>query len=172
MEVLSSVKGWNKSDFSLITHLNPSEQPQALCSGEIDAMIYVSGNPNGVLQEATQYQDPDCNVKILSIDRPTIKKLIKINPFYVRAIIPGGMYNHNPKDVETFGIKATLVASKSTKSDIVYNTTKALFNNFDNFKTLHPVFTSLKRHESIRDGNSAPLHSGAIRYYKEVGLIK
>ncbi len=172
MEVLSSVKGWNKKDFSLVTHLSPSEQPKALCSGEIDAMIYVSGNPNGVLQEATQFQDPDCSVKILSIDRPTIKRLIKVNPFYVRAIIPGGMYSNNSHDVETFGIKATLVTAKGTKSDTVYNVTKALFNNFDNFKTLHPVFTSLKRSESIKEGNSAPLHSGAIRYYREVGLIK
>lgn len=172
MEVLSAAKGWKKSDFGVVSNLRPSEQPQALCSGEIDAMIYVSGNPNGVLQEATQYNSPDCNVKILSIDRATIVKLIKINPFYVRAIIPGGMYNNNPNDIETFGIKATLVTSKNAKSDVVYNVTKALFKNFDNFKTLHPVFTSLKRSESIKDGNSAPIHSGAIRYYKEAGLIK
>ncbi|MDA9231314.1 TAXI family TRAP transporter solute-binding subunit [Rickettsiales bacterium] len=172
MEVLSSVKGWSKSDFKSIAQLNPSEQPEALCNNRIDAMIYVSGNPNGVLQEATQYQDPNCKVKILNIDRPTIKKLVKINPFYVKAIIPGGMYNDNPKNIETFGIKATLVTSKSIKSDIVYNVTKALFNNFDNFKTLHPVFTALNIKNSVTEGNSAPLHPGAIRYYKEVGLLK
>jgi uncharacterized protein len=172
MEVLSSVKGWNKSDFKSISKLNPSEQPEALCNDKIDAMIYVSGNPNGVLQEATQYHDPDCQVKILNIDRQTIKKLIKINPFYVKAIIPGGMYNGNPKNIETFGIKATLVTAKNVKSDIVYNVTKALFNNFDNFKTLHPVFTSLNIKNSITEGNSAPLHPGAIRYFKEVGLLK
>jgi TRAP transporter TAXI family solute receptor len=172
MEVLSAVKGWTKSDFASVTNLSPAEQSKALCDGEIDAMIYVSGNPNGVLQEATQYQDPNCRVTILSIDKPTIKRLIKVNPFYVRAIIPGGMYKHNPRDVETFGIKATLVTSKGAKSDVVYNVTKALFSNFDNFKTLHPVFTSLKKSESIKDGNSAPIHNGALRYYKEAGLIK
>lgn len=171
MEVLASVKGWNKASFAAITELNPSEQPKALCSGQIDAMIYVAGNPNGVLQEATQFQR-GCDVRILSIDRPTIKKLIKTNPFYVRAVIPGGMYNGNPNDIETFGIKATLVTSKDTKPEVVYNVTKALFANFDNFKTLHPVFTSLKKEESVNDGNSASLHEGAVRYYKESGLLK
>lgn len=172
MEVLSAVKGWSKSDFSEVSYLSPSEQSSALCSGKIDVMIYISGNPNGVLQEATQYQNSSCKVKILSIDSDTIQKLIKVNPFYVKAVIPGGIYNNNPDNIQTFGIKATLVTSKYTKSDVVYNTTKALFDNFDNFKTLHPVFTSLKPHESIMQGNSAPLHPGAIRYYKENGLIR
>ena len=172
MEVLSAVKGWNKSDFGMISYLSPSEQPQALCSGEIDAMIYIAGNPNGVLQEATQSKDSDCSVRILSIDKPTIKKLIKVNPFYVRAIIPGGMYSNNPNDIETFGIKATLVTSESIKADVVYNVTKALMSNFENFKTLHPVFASLNIKESVNDGNSAPLHIGAVRYYKEAGLME
>lgn len=172
MDVLSRVKGWAPSDFGAITYLSPSEQPQALCADEIDAMVYVSGNPNGVLQEATQYQDGKCKVKILNIDKATIKKLIKHNPFYVKATIPGGMYRHNPNDISTFGIKATLVTAKSTKSDMVYNVTKALFDNFDNFKTLHPVFITLKKGKSVYDGNSAPLHPGAIRYYKESGLIQ
>lgn len=174
MEVLSSVKGWKDSFFGNIKSLNPSEQPSALCHGEIDAMIYVAGNPNGVLQEATQFQDPkiDCKVKILNIDKETIRKLINVNPYYVRAIIPGGMYRDNPNDIETFGIKATLVTSKDVKADVVYNVTKALFDNFENFKSLHPVFASLDRKKSAYDGNSAPLHEGAEKYYREAGLIK
>lgn len=172
MEVLSAIKGWTKSDFSAVTNLSPSEQPKALCEGKIDAMIYIGGNPNGVLQEATQYQDSSCKVKIISIDKESIDKLVKTNPFYVKAIIPGGLYRGNQNDVETFGIKATVVTSDKTSPEVVYNLTKAVFDNFDNFKTLHPVFASLKKEESIQEGNSAPLHPGAIRYYKEVGLLK
>jgi TRAP transporter TAXI family solute receptor len=171
MEVLSKVKGWNKASFSAITNLDPTTQIQALCSGKIDVMIYTSGNPNGVLQEATQYADPKCKVKILSIDKDTIDKLIKLNPFYVRAVIPGGMYRGNPNDVETFGVKATLVTSDQTPDDVVYNVTKAVFSDFENFKTLHPVFSSLNKKESVHEGNSAPLHRGAVRYYKEAGLL-
>ena len=172
MEVLAAVKGWTKSNFKEVTYLTPPEQPKALCEGKIDVMIYVSGNPNGVLQEATQYPDSSCKVKILNIDKKTISKLIKVNPFYVKATIPGGMYRNNPDDIHTFGIKATVVTSKKVDDDIVYNVTKAMFENFDNFKSLHPVFASMNKKDSIKEGNSAPIHKGAIRYYKEAGLWK
>ena len=170
MEVLSKVKGWSKSSFSAVTNLDPSDQVPALCSGKIDVMIYTSGNPNGVLQEATQNVNPKCKVKILSVDKETLDKLTKLNPFYVKAIIPGGMYRGNPDDIETFGVKATVVTSSQVSDDVVYNVTKAVFSDFDNFKTLHPVFSALNKKDIIREGNFAPLHPGSIRYYKEAGL--
>jgi TRAP transporter TAXI family solute receptor len=168
MEVLMSIKGWTKQNFSVVTYLQPSEQPKALCDGKIDVMIYASGNPNGVLQEATQA----CKVRIIPIDRDTIDKLIKTNSFYVKAVILGGMYAGNPNNIETFGVKASLVTSEKTSPDVVYNITKAVFENFDNFKTLHPVFSSLKKEEMVKDGNSSPTHAGSIRYFKESKLIK
>lgn len=168
MEVLMAVKGWTKQNFAAVTYLQPSEQPKALCDGKIDVMIYASGNPNGVLQEATQA----CKVRILSVDREVIDKLIQSNSFYVKAIIPGGMYAGNPSNIETFGVKASLVTSEKTSADVVYNITKAVFENFDNFKTLHPVFSSLKKEDMVREGNSAPLHAGALKYFKEAKLLK
>ncbi len=168
MEVLMSAKGWTKSSFAATTYLQPSEQPKALCDGKIDVMIYAAGNPNGVLQEATQ----TCKTRILSVDKETIDKLVKSNSYYVKAIIPGGMYAGNQSSVETFGVKASVVTSEKTSSDVVYNMTKAVFENFDNFKTLHPVFSSLKKEDMIKEGNSAPLHPGAARYFKEAGLLK
>ncbi|MFT5703788.1 MAG: TRAP transporter TAXI family solute receptor [Rickettsiales bacterium] len=170
MNVLSKVKGWNKNSFS-ITNLDPSEQVSALCRGNIDVMIYTSGNPNGILQEATQNSNPKCKVRILNIDKSTINKLIKLNPYYVKAIIPGGMYRGNPDDIETFGVKATLITSSDISDDLVYNLTKSVFSDFDNFKTLHPVFSSLRKKGSIEDGNSSSMHDGAVRYYKEAGLL-
>jgi uncharacterized protein len=171
MEVLSKIKGWDKLSFAAITNLEPSMQVKALCDGKIDVMIYTSGNPNGILQEATQNSNPNCKVKILSIDSDSINKLIKLNPYYVKATIPGGMYRGNPDDITTFGVKATVVTSSKVSDDVVYNITKAVFSDMQNFKTLHPVFSGLNKKESIRDGNSAPLHPGAIRYYKEAGLL-
>ncbi|MDX2083635.1 MAG: TAXI family TRAP transporter solute-binding subunit [Rickettsiales bacterium] len=168
MEVLMSAKGWNKSNFSAVTYLQPSEQPKALCDGKIDVMIYAAGNPNGVLQEATQ----TCKTRIISIDKETVDKLIKSNSFYVKASIPGGMYAANQSTIETFGVKAGLVTSEKVPSDVVYNMTKAVFENFDNFKTLHPVFSSLKKEEMVKEGFSAPIHPGALRYFKEAGLLK
>ena len=168
MEVLLKIKGWNKNNFAAVTYLEPSEQPRALCEGRIDVMIYSSGHPNGVVQEATQ----SCKTKLISIDKKTINKLIQENSFYVKTIIPGGMYSGNDGDVETFGVKATLVASEQLSDDIVYHITRSVFNNFDNFRTLHPVFSSLKKGKSmIIEGNSAPTHTGALRYYLESGMV-
>jgi len=168
MEVLMNAKGWTKQDFSTVTYLQPSEQPRALCDEKIDVMVYAAGNPNGVLQEATQ----TCKVRIIPIDRATIDKLIAINPFYVRASIPGGVYAGNPSSTETFGVKASLVTSEKQSTEAVYNMTKAVFENFDNFKTLHPVFSSLKKEEMTKEGNSTPLHPGATRYFREVKLLR
>ncbi len=168
MEVLMAAKGWNKQSFSAITYLQPSEQSRALCEGKIDVMIYAAGNPNGVLQEATQ----GCKVKIISIDRDTIERLVQANSFYVKATIPGGMYSGNPNDIETFGVKASIVTSEKANFDAVYNMTKSVFDNFDNFKTLHPVFSSLKKEDIVQAGNSAPIHPGALKYFKEAKLIK
>lgn len=176
MDLISKIKGWNKSDFAAVTNIDPVDQIQALCAGKIDVMVYTAGNPNGVLQEATQNPNPKCKVKILSVDRETIDKLIKISPFYVRAKIPGGMYRDNPDDVETFGVKATVVTTdydkeKGDRDYLVYNLTKAVFEDFENFKTLHPVFAPLNKKDIIKEGNAAPLHDGAKKYYKEAGLL-
>ncbi|HLD76966.1 MAG TPA: TAXI family TRAP transporter solute-binding subunit [Rickettsiales bacterium] len=167
MEVLVQSKGWTKEHFSEITYLQPSEQPKALCEGKIDAMVYMSGNPNGVLQEAAQ----TCKIRILSIDSETINSLINKNSFYVEAVIPGGMYPRNPRNIATFGVKSAIVVSKKASDEIVYQMTKAVFDNFDNFKTLHPVFATLRKEEMVKDGN-APVHPGAMRYFKEAGLVK
>jgi len=168
MEVLMAVKNWKKDSFSSITYLQPSEQPSALCEEKIDVMIYAAGNPNGVLQEATQ----SCKVKLIPIDDATVEKLIELNPYYVKAIVPSGMYANNQEAVKTFGVKASLVTSEKISDDVVYQITRSVFENFDNFKTLHPVFSSLKKEEMINQGNSAPIHSGALKYYKESKLIK
>ena len=168
MEVLMEVKGWTKASFAAVNYLQPAEQPKALCEGKIDVMIYAAGNPNGVLQEAAQ----TCKVRILSIDRETIDKLIKSNSFYAQAVIPGGVYAGNPNSIETFGVKASVVTSEKASLDVVYNMTKAAFENFDNLKTLHPVFSSLKKESMVKEGNSAPIHPGAMKYFKEAGLLK
>jgi TRAP transporter TAXI family solute receptor len=167
MEVLIAAKGWKKADFSSVTYLQPSEQPRAICDGKIDVMIYAAGNPNGVLQEAAQ----TCKIRIIAVDKETIDKLKAVNSYYVKAIIPGGMYANNPSDIETFGVKAALITSEKVNADVVYNLTKAVFENLDNFKTLHPVFSSLKKEEMV-NGNLSPLHEGAVRYFKEAKLLK
>ena len=92
------------------------------------------------------------------------------NPYYRTATNPAGMYGDNP-EIHTFGVGATFVTSTSVPDKVVYILVKAVFDNFDQFKALHPAFKNLNESEMISDGLSAPLHPGAIKYYKERGWM-
>jgi uncharacterized protein len=167
MEAVMAVKGWTKATFKEATELRSSEQAQALCDNKIDVMIYSSGHPNGAVQEVTT----TCDTRIIPVDGPDIDKLVSTYPFYAYTVIPGGMYNGNDQDIKTFGVKATFVSTETVDEEIIYQVVKAIFDNFDNFKTLHPVFSTLEPKELVKSGNTAPLHKGAERYFKEKGLL-
>jgi len=167
MDVVMRAKGWTEKTFKIASELKAQEQAQALCDGKIDAMIYSAGHPNGAVQEVAT----SCDVRILTLEGPEIDAIVKDNPFYSYTTIPGGMYNGNPNDVKTFGVKATFVTTSKVDDDTIYQIVKSVFDNFENFKTLHPVFTYLEEQNLIKDGNSAPLHDGAKKYYRERGWI-
>jgi TRAP transporter TAXI family solute receptor len=82
------------------------------------------------------------------------------------------MYANNPNPTQTYGVLATLVTSAKVPDDVVYNVVKATFDNFEEFKKLHPAFANLEPANMVKDGLSAPLHPGAVKYYKEKGWIK
>ncbi len=167
MEVLMEAKGWKMSDFALASELKPTEQAAALCDNKVDAIVYTVGHPNGSIQEATT----SCDAIVVPVTGPVVDKLVADNPYYSKAIIPGGMYKGTDKDVETFGVRATFVTSADVDEVTVYQVVKAVFDNFDRFKDLHPAFANLKPQEMIKAGLSAPLHPGAIKYYKEKGWM-
>jgi uncharacterized protein len=100
-----------------------------------------------------------------------VDQLVKENPYYAKAVIPGGMYAGTDADVETFGVKATFVSSAEVSDDVVYQVTKAVFENFEDFKKLHPAFDTLQKEDMVTEALSAPLHPGAEKYYKEAGLM-
>jgi len=97
--------------------------------------------------------------------------LIKGHPYYAKATIPGGMYANNPNPTETYGVLATVITSSKVPDNVVYALVKAVFDNFDEFKKLHPAFAHLEPKDMIKNGLSAPLHPGAIKYYKEKGWM-
>jgi TRAP transporter TAXI family solute receptor len=167
MEVLMATKGWTNDDFTLVSELKAAEQSQALCDNKIDAMIYTVGHPNGSIKEATT----SCDTVLVSVVGPAVDKLVADNAYYRKAVIPGGMYAGSPDDVRTFGVGATFVSSTNTPEGTVYQVVKAVFENFDDFRKLHPAFRILEKEQMIKDGLSAPLHDGAAKYYKEAGLM-
>jgi TRAP transporter TAXI family solute receptor len=167
MEAIMAAKGWTKAVFKQATELRPSEQAQALCDGKIDVMIYAAGHPNGAVQEVTS----TCEAKIIPVEGEEINKLVESFPFYAHTVIPGGMYTNNQDDVKTFGVKATFVTSEKVDEEVIYQVIKSVFENFENFKTLHPVFANLEPKDLIKSGNTAPLHKGAEKYFKEKGWL-
>lgn len=167
MEIAMAAYGWTKADFKLASELKSSEQSKALCDNKVDAMVFTVGHPSGSIKEATT----TCDSVMVSVTGPAIDKLVADNDYYRTATIPGGMYRGNPEDTQTFGVGATFVSSSKVPANVIYNVVKAVFENFDDFKRLHPAFANLKKEEMIKDGLSAPLHDGAVKYYKEAGLL-
>ena len=167
MEVVMKAYGWTKADFKLASELKSAEQGQALCDNKIDAFVFTIGHPSGSIKEPTT----SCDCVIVPVTGPEIDKLVKEAPYYRTATVPGGMYRGTDTDTKTFGVGATFVSSTDVPEDVIYNVVKAVFENFDQFKKLHPAFEVLKKEEMIKDGLSAPLHKGAVKYYKEAGLM-
>ncbi|MEE3169410.1 MAG: TAXI family TRAP transporter solute-binding subunit [Pseudomonadota bacterium] len=166
-EILMEEMGWGMDKFALAAEIKAAEQSQALCDGNIDAFFYTVGHPSGAIKEATT----SCDSVIVSVDNEATETLIEENPYYRKAVIPGGMYRGSDEDVTTFGVAATFVSSTDVPDDVVYAVVKAVFENFDSFKRLHPAFANLNKEEMVSDALSAPLHPGAAKYYKEAGLI-
>lgn len=164
-ETLMKYEGLSAGDFSLAAELKSSEQSAALCDGKIDATIWAAGLPNGSSQEATS----SCEVKLIPLAGAGIDKLLSDNSAYAAATIPGGMYPNNPDDIPSWGPKATFVTSANVSDEVAYAVVSAVFENFDDFKKLHPAFGRLVESEMIVDGLTAEIHPGAMKYYKERG---
>ncbi|MDJ1007972.1 MAG: TAXI family TRAP transporter solute-binding subunit [Paracoccaceae bacterium] len=168
MDVVLEAKGWTTDDFALAAELQAAEQSQALCDNNIDAMIYTVGHPSGSIQEATTA----CDSVLVDVVGPEIEALVADRPYYRVATIPGGMYRGNDDDTTTFGVGATFVTSANVPDDVVYEVVKAVFDNIDQFKGLHPAFANLDAQTMATDSLSAPYHPGAERYFREAGLIE
>jgi len=165
--VLMDAKGWTMDDFALASELKSAEQSQALADNKVDAIAFIVGHPNGSIQEATTTVD----ARLIPVSGPEVDALVEANPYYAKTVIPGGMYAGNPDDTETFGVGATFVTTAGMPDEVVYELVKAVFENFDDFKKLHPAFANLDKEEMTRAGLSAPLHPGAEKYFKEAGLM-
>ncbi|RJG42146.1 TAXI family TRAP transporter solute-binding subunit [Motilimonas pumila] len=168
MELVMAAYGWTNKDFSLASELKPAEQSQALCDNKVDAIVYVVGHPNGSIKEATT----SCETVLVNVSGAEIDKLVEGKPYYRQVAIPGGMYQGSEQDTKTFGVGATFVSSTNTSEKVVYEVVKAVFENFSQFKRLHPAFANLEKEQMVQDSLSAPLHDGAKKYYNEAGLLK
>ena len=168
MEIVMEAFGMSMDDFALATEFVGAEMPRQLCDGNIDAMIYTVGHPAAAIEEAVT----TCDARLVSVTGEPIDRLVEENPYYRIATIPGGMYRGNPDDITTFGVGATFVTHERVPEEMVYVVAKAVMENIEDFRDLHPAFANLQVDEMVSDGLSAPLHPGAERAYRELGLVQ
>jgi len=156
-----------KTDLTAVG-IKANESAAMLQKGRIDAFFYTVGHPNGSIREVVAGKR---KVRFVPIDKEIVDKLVARSPYYTPEVIPVALYPGvvNQEDVPTFGVVATLVTSADVSADIVYIITRAVFEDFEEFKNLHPAYSTMSI-KSMLHGLSAPLHPGAVKYYKEAGL--
>jgi TRAP transporter TAXI family solute receptor len=167
LEELLAAMNWKPSEFSLASELKPDEHGPALCDNKIDGFFYGVGHPSANIQDPVT----TCGAQLVSVTGPAVDKLVAERPYYAKVSIPGGLYAGNPNPTETYGVLATLVTTTAVPEETVYQLVKAVFENFDEFKKLHPAFANIDPAKMVKDGLSAPLHDGALKYYKEKGWV-
>lgn len=160
--------GMKTSDLGLASELKADEHGPALCDGKIDGFVFAIGHPSANIQDPTTA----CGAKLLSLKGDGVDKLVATHSYLAKANIPSGTYPGNPQATDTYGVLATFVTSAKTPPDTVYAVVKQVFDNFEDFKKLHPALAHLKPQEMVKNGLSAPLHEGAARYFKEKGWIQ
>ncbi len=159
--------GWDPAkDFKLTTNLSTSEESGALCDGKIDAIISTTGFPGAFVSMMTD----GCKAKLVPFKNAIADKVLKKNPYYSWVTIPNGTYSTMTTDIVTFGPRSTFITSADTPDWVVYEVVRAVFENLEDFRNLHPAFKSLQAKEMATEALTAPLHPGALKYYKEKGL--
>lgn len=167
MQVVMDAMRWTPESFTLAGELPAAQQSLALCHGQFEAMVYVVGHPNKSVAKAAEL----CDAVLVDVEGPQIDQLVARNPYYSYMTIPAGVYKGNDAPVRTFGVRATVVVNEDLDEDLVYGIVKAVFDNLDKFRRMYPAFGQLDPKRMVREGLTAPLHEGAIRYYREKGLM-
>lgn len=166
-DVVLAAHGWTLRDLGPVLELDPGEQERALCGGEVDAVFFVAGHPNGVTQGTTT----GCGARLVRVAGPPVERLVAAHPWYLPSVIPAGMYAGNPQDVPTIATRALLLASADLPDDLAYALVKAVLENFGDLRRLHPVLSALDKSDLVPPSGAAPIHPGALRYFREAGLV-
>ena len=159
--------GVTRADFADVRELSRAEQRRALCDNELDAIVYSVGHPSGLIRDALRM----CRGVPVEVSGPPIDAMLARHPEYERTVIPGGTYVDNPADVQTLGVRAVIVTTTRLSNGMAYEITKAVFDNFEDFRRLHPLFAMLSTGDMVGGAGRVPIHPGAARYYRERGWM-
>jgi len=167
VDVVFEALGIKRSDLSLVNELKSTEGPTMLQDNHIDGYFFVAGHPTANIKDASNSVD----INIVPIEGAAIDALVKKYPYYAKGTISGSYYKGVTNDVPSIGVKAVLITSSKVKDEVVYQVVKTILDNFDKFKELHPSYKTITK-ESLLEGLSVPQHPGAIKAFKEAGLLK
>jgi uncharacterized protein len=165
MDRVITALGLTRSDFVEVRELSAAEQNRAFCANELDAIVYSVAHPNGLIEDVAR----TCRGALVDVSGPGIDAMLSEYREYERAVIPSGTYSGNPADVRTFGVRAVVVTTTRMSDTVAYEITKAVFDNFDDFRRLHPAFETLSVADVVHATGRTPVHPGAARYYRERG---
>jgi len=166
VDTIFKLLGIKTSDLALANELKSSEGPTMLKDNKIDGYFFTVGHPTANIKDASNSVDID----LVSIEGKEIDALIAKYPYYAKAVIPGTMYKGVTHDTTSIGVKAVLVTKNTIDEKVVYTLTKIILDNFDKFKKLHPAYKTITK-KSLLDGLAVPQHPGAIKAFKEAGLL-
>jgi TRAP transporter TAXI family solute receptor len=168
MRDLMAVLNWQDSDFANVSRLSDAKEIPSLCDDKVDAIVLLSSSLTDHIKEKPE----DCQLRFVEIDAPEIGTLIAEKPYYRGGTIQVDRYISGAEPVNSFGLGATFVAPVDASAKAVYQVTREVTENFDDFRSLHPSLGTLSIKDLPSAGISVPLHPGAERYFKEARLIK
>jgi uncharacterized protein len=163
---LLSVHQMKKEDVS-VQYLSFAESADQFKDNRIDAFMVTGGVPTSAIMDVATQR----SIKILSIEDTMLSVLTSKYPFLSAVVIPANSYKGVTTDVKTAAVNAVLIVHPKLSTDVVYNLTKALFENQAELAAAHAKGKVLSL-QGAAVGVSIPFHPGAAKYYKEKGVLK
>lgn len=148
-------------------YLGYTEAAEALKDGHVDGILIAGGLPTAAVLDAAS----SVKIRILSLEPDMIQKLTKEMPWYYEFVIPKGTYIGQTEDIRTVAVANILICRDDLNDDLVYNLTKALYDNQKDLVAAHSAAKDMTFDRAL-NGLTVPLHPGAEKYYKEKGLKK
>ena len=148
-------------------NLSFKESGEGLQNGTLDACFITAGVPNAALQELAFTN----GLILIPVDGAEADSICAKYGFYTKTTIPGGTYKGTDSDTAALAIKCTIAVNANLDEATVYQMTKALFENLDEFGKGHAKGKEVTLEKAVT-GVSVDFHPGAAKYYKEVGAIK
>ncbi|MBP5443833.1 MAG: TAXI family TRAP transporter solute-binding subunit [Treponema sp.] len=146
-------------------NLSFKESADGLQNGTLDACFVTAGVPNSSLQELAFTS----GLVLIPVTGKEADSICKKYGFYTKTTIPGGTYNGTDDPVDALAIKATLAVNANLDEDVVYEMTKALFNNLDQLSQANAKGKEVSVPNAVT-GVSVPFHPGAKKFFAEVGF--